>query len=176
MREVADNERALVVAHHHPGRLRVRSRAFECDAPTLEATQQWLTEHPGVVAVRVHGATGSVLVAYDPRRTDAGELLSAIALRADLFMLESTPAAVQAQRVYDAARTLDDRVYRWSAGRIGLGLVIPIALAAGSVLSFAWSAHRRVPRWDNLLYWAVQFFLVLNPDAHPGPPRDANGG
>jgi hypothetical protein len=176
MREDIRGKRALVIAHHHPGRLRVRSRAFESDAPVLEATERWLAEQPGVVAVRVHGATGSVLVAYDPLQTDAGELLSAIAAHARLFMDEPVLSGAPAQRLYDAARALDDRIFRWSEGRVGLGLVIPIALAAGSVGSLLWSAHRRVPRWDNLLYWAVQFFRALNHDAHAHWPRHASDG
>jgi hypothetical protein len=171
----AVNERALVVAHHHPGRLRIRSRAFEWNPALLKATQRWLTEEPGVLAVRGHAATGSVLVSYDPLRTDAGQLLAAIAVRAHLFMEEPPPPDAPAQRVYDAARALDERMVEWSDGRYGLGLVVPIALAAGSLGSFLWSAHRRVPRWDNLLYWAVQFFRVLNVDEHRRRPRHANG-
>jgi hypothetical protein len=81
-----------------------------------------------------------------------------------------------AQRIYDAARAVDDRLLEWSAGRFGISLFVPVALAAGSVGSFLWSSHRRVPRWDNLLYWAVQFFRTLNEDEHSRRPQHANGG
>jgi hypothetical protein len=176
MREDRGNERALVVAHHHPGRLRLRSRVFERNAAVLASTESWLAEQPGVLDVRGHAATGSVLVAYDPRRTDAGELLRVVAVRADLSMAEPSATEAPAQRIYDAARALDDRMLEWTDGRFGLGLVVPIALAAGSVGSFLWSSHRRAPRWDNLLYWAVQFFRILNEDEHPRRPQHANGG
>jgi hypothetical protein len=167
-------EAALVVAHHHPGRLRVRSRVFECDDALREATERWLSEQPGVRGVRSHAPTGSVRVDYDPRRTDAGTLLTATAARVGAVIAEPSRGAPPAQKLFDAARLLDAQILESSGGRVGLGVVIPLALGIGSFGSFFWSVHTRAPRWDNLLYWGMQLFRILNEDQHPRRRRHAS--
>jgi hypothetical protein len=167
--------RWLVVAHHHPGRLRLRSPRFEVDAALLDATQRWLAEHPGVRDARSDGAAGSILVAYDPTRIDAGELLVAIATRARLVVVEREPREPAARRVFEAVRALDGLVLDASRGRFGLGIVVPTALGMGSVASFLLSPHVRAPRWDNLLWWGMQAFRALNDDQHPRARPHANG-
>jgi hypothetical protein len=175
MRAEPPGDRQLVVAHHHPGRLRIRSRTFECEPALAETIERWLSEQPGVREVRSHPPTGSVLVTYDPSCADVGELLVAIAARTCLSIAEPATPGPPAQRILDAARGLDDRVLELSGGRFGLGLVVPLALGAGSIASFFASAHRRTPRWDNLLYWAVQLFRALNEDPRPRRRPNANG-
>lgn len=176
---MSDGARArgrLVVAHHHPGRLRVRSRTFERDEALREATERWLGEQPGVRVVRTHPPTGSVLVAYDPAQTDAGELLVAIAARTRLAIVHPAPRGPPTQEVFDALHAVDERIFEFSGGRYGLGLVVPIALGVGSVASFLWSPQHRAPGWANLLYWGVQFFRTLNEDQHARRRRHANDG
>jgi hypothetical protein len=155
MNDVARDEGQLVVAHHHPGRLRLRSRRFEGDDALRESTLRWLAEQPGVMDVRSDAKTGSMLVAYDLARVDAGCLLASVAERARLAVDEPAPLG---QMLLEATRDLDKRVLESSGGRFGLGIAIPLAMGIGSVGSFVWSAHLRAPRWDNLIYWGVQFF------------------
>jgi hypothetical protein len=174
MNDVAHDEGPLVVAHHHPGRLRVRSRTFECDEGRREATLRWLGEQPGVRSVSSDPKAGSFLVLYDRASTDAGALLAAIAAHARLEIVERAPRVPPAQAIFDAARTLDERLLESSRGRVGLGVVVPMALGVGSFGSFVWSAHGHAPRWDNLLYWAVQFFCALNEDQRSRRRRNAN--
>jgi hypothetical protein len=169
-------ERALAVAHHHPGRLRVRSRAFERDDALRESVERWLTEQPGILVVSSHAATGSILVAYDPARVDAGELLTAVAGRARLAITAQARRGLRAQALFDAARTLDETVVEWSGGRLGLGVAIPIALGISSIASFVLGPHVRAPRWDNLLYWGVHFFRTLNEDERAHRREHARGG
>lgn len=164
----------LFVAHHHPGRLRVRSRAFERDAALRESVARFAGEQTGVRAARAEAKTGSVLVSYDPTRADAGDLLTAIAARAHLVVTEP-PRGNPVQAVFDAARALDEHVVDWSGGRFGLGFVVPLTMGVGSIGSFLWSSHRRVPRWDNLIYWGVQLFRSLNEDRRPPRREHANG-
>jgi hypothetical protein len=159
MNDIARDEGQLVVAHHHPGRLRLRSRRFEVDDAVREGTGRWLAEQPGVLDVRSDAATGSMLVAYDRLSVDAGQLLTSVAERAHLAVDEPPPLA---RILVEATRDLDKRVLESSGGRFGLGAAIPLAMGVGSVGSFVWSTHLRAPRWDNLLYWGVQLFRVLN--------------
>jgi hypothetical protein len=177
MNDAGGDEEPLVVAHHHPGRLRVRSRAFEWDAALLSSTERWLAEQPGVLAVSARPEVGSVLVAYDTSRLDVGALLVSLADHARLAIAAHPPLGeTPAQTIYDAARTLDDHVHRYTNGRYGLGLIVPVALGIGSVGSLAFSTHVRAPRWDNLLYWAVQFFWAMNQDRNAERRRDENAG
>jgi hypothetical protein len=168
--------RLLAVAHHHPGRLRVRSRAFEGDEALRASTERWLTEQPGVIAARSEAATGSILVAYEPSRVDAGELLAAMAGRAQLAVTAPSRSRLRAQAVFDAARALDETVVKWSGGRLGLGVAVPVALGIGSIASLFLSPHVRAPRWDNLLYWGVHFFRTLNDDQNVRGREHARGG
>lgn len=166
----------LVVAHHHPGRLRVRSPRFEVDQALRDAIERWLAEHPGVRAVSSEGTAGSVLVVYDPTSTDAGELLIAIATRTRMVVLEQEPREAPARRVFAAARALDRLVSDASGGRFGLGVAFPAALGLGSIASFVLSSHARPPRWDNLLWWGWQLFREFSESEPPGPRVHANGG
>jgi hypothetical protein len=169
-------DRGLAVAHHHPGRLRVRSSAFEGDDALRASTERWLTEQPGVLVVSSHAPTGSILVAYDPSRIDAGELLIAVASRARLVVTAKAPRGLRAQALFDAARAVDESVVGWTGGRLGLGLAIPVALGISSIASFVLSPHVRAPRWDNLLYWGVHFFRTLNDDERARRREHARGG
>src|SRR6202011_461254 len=118
-----------------------------------------------------HAPTGSFLVVYDPSLADAGDLLTAIAARARLAISEPPGGDPPAQYVFGAMRALEDWMLELSGGRAGLGLVVPIALGIGSIASFWSSPHIRTPRWDNLLYWSVQFFRMLNEPPQPYPRR-----
>jgi hypothetical protein len=173
MMDGARGDASLVVAHHHPGRLRVRSRTFEEDLGVREGIRRWLSEQPGVRVVHAHAPTGSFLVAYDPSRTDAGALLVGIAARAGLTIAHRNAGEPPARTLFRAARALDARLLASSDGRVGLGVVVPMALGLGSLGSYFWGGHKRAPRWDNLLYWAVQLFVALNGDGARG--RDADG-
>jgi hypothetical protein len=164
----------LVVAHHHPGRLRVRSGAFERDSALRESVARFVGEQSGVRDARAEARTGSVLVAYDPARADAGELLTAIAARAHLTIGE-LPRANPVQAIFDAAHALDEQMVEWSGGRFGLGFLVPLTMSVGSIGSFLWSAHTRAPRWDNLLFWGVQLFRSLNDDRRAPRREHANG-
>lgn len=170
-------ERAwLIVAHHHPGRLRVRSPRFELDEKLLETTQRWLSEHPGVRGACADATAGSILVAYDPICTDAGEILVAIAARARLVVVEREPREAPARRIFAAMHAVDGYVLEASGGHFGLGVALPAAFGLGSIASLLMSSHVRAPRWDNLLWWGMQTFRALNEDQRPSARPHANRG
>lgn len=165
----------LVVAHHHPGRLRVRSPRFELDGRLLETTHRWLVEHPGVRSAACDPTAGSILVVYDPSHADPGDLLVAIATRARLVVVEREPRVPPARRVFEAVRAIDGFVLGASGGLFGLGVAFPAVLGLGSIASFVLSSHARAPRWDNLVWWGMQAFSAFNEDHRPAARPHANG-
>jgi hypothetical protein len=171
-----DDPGTLVLAHHHPGRLRVRVRsgALEEDRATLESIERWLTKQPGVRAVCTHARTGSVLVTYDASEAEAGDLFVGIASHGHLDIAEERVRRSPAEAVFAAFRALDDFVLRSSDGRWGFGVLFPLVLGVGSLGSFFFSAHRRAPRWDNLLYWGVQLFRSMNEEHGKAERRTAD--
>jgi hypothetical protein len=170
---MSDPERSLVVAHHHPGRLRVRAHILEVDPELRRRAVAAVAGVDGVASVR-ETATGSVLVEYDPERVDAGQLLSEITAAATLWLAPPAPPRSAARAVLESGRALDARFADWTGGRVDLRVAVPAALAAGSIATLIFGA-RSVPRWDNLLYWSFTVFRALNdgrtPRDDPGPLR-----
>jgi hypothetical protein len=160
---MSDPERSLVVAHHHPGRLRVRAQILESD-PALRRHATAAVAGLDGVSSATDAPTGSVLVEYDPARIDAGALLDAIAAAAALWIAPPPAPSSPARAVFEAGRMLDAHVAEWTGGRFGLRVAVPAALAAGSIATLAFGAWR-APRWDSLLYWSFTVFRALN-DEH----------
>jgi hypothetical protein len=158
---MTDLKRSLVVAHHHPGRLRLRARALEEDPQLRDHAVEALADVDGVTSAR-GSAIGSVLVEYDPRRVDAGTLLSTVVAATSLAIAPPPSPDMPARIVALAAQRLDEHVAEWSGGRFDMRIAVPAALAAASFASLLWSDHRRAPRWDNLLYWSFTLFRALN--------------
>ena len=69
----ARSHHRVELAHHIPGRLRVRLPRGDHRSPVMERLQQDLLAQPGVDAVDVNHAAGSVTVSYDPHQhSDSG--------------------------------------------------------------------------------------------------------
>jgi hypothetical protein len=166
---MSDPERSLVVAHHHPGRLRVRARILETEPELRQRAVDAIAGADGVASV-TESATGSVLVEYDPERVDAGALVDAIAAAAALW-IGPPPVRSAARAIFESGRALDAHVADWTGGRLDLRVAVPAALAAGSIATVVFGA-RLAPRWDNLLYWSFTVFRALNDDrGHRDEPR-----
>ena len=122
----------------------------------------------GVRTVRVAADAGSVLVEYEPGVVDPNEIIDAIASAAELDpplpddelpKRRVRPATVAA----DAARALDRLTYELTGGRANLREVVPMMMTAAAAYSFV-TKKDRLPRWDNLAYWAFSIFLALGAD------------
>jgi hypothetical protein len=157
-----DDPRALVVAHHHPGWLRVRARRFEEDDAARDAVSRALHSVEGVARVASSSDTGSLLVEYDADQTDVRVILSALCESTGLVLRDPSPVRMGAAALFDAARAVDAYVYERTGGRVDIRVAIPAAMGFGSLASLVWSGHRRAPRWDNLLYWCFTLFRELN--------------
>lgn len=158
----------LKIVHHHPGRLRVRAEAFIDVTPLADATRTALVCSGGVRSVSHDPRTGSVLVEYEPHRIDASELVERIA---GLTGLEPAPLepprAEPGSGLISLVRRLDTIAHELTRGRFDLGVLVPGGLAALSVYSLLKGPHKRLPRWDSLVYWGYTIFR----DAHASPPR-----
>lgn len=161
----------LAVAHHHPGRLRVRSEVFAGRDPL--AVRRAISALPGVRGVEHNAQTGSLLIDYAPGKVDPQAIIARALVAGDLALAGAARREDTAERVVAAARALDDLVSGITGARIDLRTLVPAALAGLSAYSFV--RHRpdgRIPRWDNLLYWAYATFSALHRREIDGPARE----
>ena len=162
----------LEIAHHHPGRLRVRSDAL-CDSDRdgqarerIEQIRAALGDVSGVRSVRLNERAGSVLVQYEPGTVDPNTLIDATARAGELDPPLSDEER-QAQRprmaklAIDVARDLNATASALAGGRADLRDLVPLGLIGMAAYSLL-SEKRRLPRWDNLAYWAYSIFLSLH--------------
>jgi hypothetical protein len=61
--------------HHIPGRLRIQSASFRCQADATQQAQDRILAMDGVNHVRLNPRAGSLTVQYDPARLTRGELM-----------------------------------------------------------------------------------------------------
>jgi hypothetical protein len=154
---------ALRIAHHHPGRLRVRAAPFFGEhGPATERARIAVEAIPGVHGVEHDGRSASFLVHYDPAAVDVNGVIETIADTADLTLAPPVRNAPLAAELIAAARKLDAVAVEASGGRLGLGAVVSGSLLALGVISFVKGPHARMPRWDSLVYWAYSVFVHVH--------------
>jgi hypothetical protein len=158
---------ALELVHHHPGRLRVRARAFEkgpAGDEVVTRVRQRLDGMTGVLNAAFTRSTGSVLVLYEPGIVEPDEIVAEIADAADLDLPgpETRDPRRPALIAIGVAEELDAAVQELSGRRVDLASLVPAALAG--LAAFSWFRHpeTRLPRWDNLAYWSFNVFTLLN--------------
>lgn len=157
--------RVLRLVHHHPGRLRLRSPAFvDSDAAALPAREALLSSG-AVLDVAHDERTGSLLVVYAPGRI-APDTLAALA--AEATGLRLAPAAPDhpersiGGRIIDAFDKLNTRTLELTGSRVDLRFAVPATLAGLSVVVLVAAKETRVPRWESLAYWSINFFILLH--------------
>jgi hypothetical protein len=169
----------LEIAHHHPGRLRVRADALIDALDVVQRIRESLDAAPGILSVKYTAQTGSLLVQYEPGHADADDIILRIAEAADLDppLDEATlreRRARPALLAIGATRELNRLTEEVTGGRADLRSIVPAALAGLAIYSFI-EEKKRLPRWDNLLYWGFNVFTMLHKreiDGDP-PPRIA---
>jgi Heavy metal associated domain 2 len=182
-REGADAEERehLEIAHHHPGRLRVRADVLIEALDLVQRIRESLDAEPGILSVKYTAQTGSLLVQYEPGHADADVIILRIADAADLDppLDEATlreRRARPALLAIGATRELNRLTEEVTGGRADLRSLVPAALAGLAAYSFL-GEKQRMPRWDNLLYWGFNVFTMLHKREIDGdgdrPPRAA---
>jgi len=154
----------LTLVHHHPGRLRVRARAFR-EGDAVERVQRALDMEPGISAVSHNAKTGSLLVEYQAGLAQVESILYAIAEAAGLEMPpdDALPRRREpALLAIDTVREVNNIVHEITGHQADLRSLIPAGMAALAAYSFAVNKEARLPRWDNLLYWSYNIFSQLH--------------
>jgi hypothetical protein len=168
----------LEIAHHHPGRLRVRADALIDALEIVQRIRESLDASPGILSVKYTAQTGSLLVEYEPGHAQADDIIRRIAEAADLAppLDEATlreRRARPALLTIGVTRELNRLAEEMTGGRTDLRSIVPAALAGLALYSFI-EEKKRLPRWDNLLYWGFNVFTMLHKreiDGDPPPRR-----
>ena len=105
--------------HHVPGRLRVRVASTKGNPAAAAKLVRRLKARKGVRSIAVNPVTGSVLIQYDERKTNAGAFLA---------MLKVEGAAVPSRGKRLAAKAAEAVV--WYAIEKAVARCLPVAIAA----------------------------------------------
>jgi hypothetical protein len=161
----------LELVHHRPGRLRVRSDALceatdEASASRIARIRDAVGGVHGVRSVAHNARSGSILVEYVPGDVEPDAVIEAIGHAAGLELaVPSGDARARgpsiAERVIAAARELDAATAALTGGKADLRTLVPGAMVGLAAISFVVKKDR-LPRWDNLAYWAFALFHGLH--------------
>ncbi|MEZ4295274.1 MAG: hypothetical protein R3B70_09895 [Polyangiaceae bacterium] len=155
----------LRIVHHHPGRLRLRSRALIEREDLLGAAREALRRVlPGACVVPC-AETGSLVVDYEPCETAPDAAARAAAAAAGLELdpeVACRPERTHAERFVSACHALHDTAYELTGYRVEPRTLAPAALAAVSMALLAVGRGSRLPRWDNLAFWSLSLFVMLH--------------
>lgn len=163
-----DGQEPLRLVHHHPGYLRIRAEAFirpSDDGSALAAARAAAETAPGFLSWSPNVRTGSVVIEYDPAMLDADDLLKHIAKQAGLRGVEIIPGRKMSREdivsaFLDSMQGVNHVVSQLTGERADLRELVPVALAATSVVAFVLNEDRgRLPSWDSALYHSYRIFM-----------------
>lgn len=155
----------LRIVHHHPGRIRLRSEAFQDGDAAAGRARDALIAAGGTTRVEHDAGTGSLLVEYDPARIGPDEILESAAAAAGLCVDRAGPCRPErthGERFVRACRDLNDRAYEMTGFRVEPRTILPVGVALMSGVFFVLNRGQRMPRWDNLAYWSLSLFAMLH--------------
>lgn len=167
--------------HHIRGRIRLKILASRPNPAILEEIRRSIADLPSVLGVQVNSRAGSVLVHYNPN-TDADfhEELADHGERTGGFILEPpglSEVDEMAQRIeaeaeflsqhsdtariiVDAVKQLDMNIRRATHNAVDLKVLLPLGLAAYSVLEIGIEAS--TPLWVTLGIFSFNSFISLH--------------
>lgn len=178
--------RSAHVAHHLPGRIRLKLASPTVDIALLEKVQRTLSAIPSVNRIRVNTITGSFVVEYDPDQySKILELTASATAQHDLLHFVS-PEASEAETAVDALQLelvdlaqhslsakhflqvigqINAGVKRATGNVVDLRVLLPLGLSAYSLAS---DKDRPSPLWVTLLIFSFNAFVSLHPP-RPAP-------
>ena len=178
------------VAHHVPGRVRIKVPSGRQNPRLLNEIKQALASAPGVGHVEVHPTTGSVIIHYrrnaahprsfrkelsdqgrssglfdlaPPDVTGVGDLEKKIEQEAEFLAAHSELA----RAVVNATEQLNLAIKRATDNNLDLKVLVPGVLAVYSALYVG--AELSTPLWVTLGLFSFNSFLALHP---PLPASD----
>jgi hypothetical protein len=164
--EPADEPMRLV--HHHPGYLRIQADGFiqaTDESPVVAAAQAAAAAAPGYRSWSHNPKTGSVVVEYDQDAIDADDLLKHIAKGAGFRGVEHATSITRNRKelvsaFLDTVQGVNQIVSELTGDRADLRELVPVAMAATSVVSFVLNEDRgRLPQWSSALYHSYRVFM-----------------
>jgi len=158
----------LRLVHHHAGYLRVRAAAFlgpDGASPVVAAARTAAEAVPGFRSWLLNPKTGSVVIEYEPGALEPDDLLKHIAKSAGLPGVEvATPRKMSREEIVssflDKVEGVNEAVSHLTGGRADLREVVPVALAATSLVSLVLNEDRGLlPFWSSALYHSYRVFM-----------------
>lgn len=168
------------IRHQLPGRVRLYNAAIRGDASLADAVGQMFIAEPGVTAVEVSAATGTVLIRFDDSIQSVGALLNGLGTHPTGALLPYSPpeetglsleeeldgVVVKAARVLRyGAIALDTRLKASTGGRANLRQAVLGLLAARVAFIMAQTGATSWVSVESLVEWVLAFTLYQNPRA-----------
>lgn len=172
----------VYLAHESPGRSRFRVSWLRDERVSADAIADALSKEHGVREVQVRPFTTSVLVLYDPRRTDAAAVRRAVCAATGVEEVtrpgQETPeqirqilhgsqvtGSVLAQVAAKAFHGIHVDFLQLTAGRVSLGMAATLALWAGAVTKIVNARDIPLPEWHQMVWWGFRSFTELEAEA-----------
>jgi Heavy metal associated domain 2 len=152
------------IAHHIPGRIRIRIPYAKGDRALLEQIRQSIAPRPGVRNVKVNQTTGSVLIHFENFQLDEfNRGLADYAAHEDLFILDLNSHLEEtniSHSIDSGFKNLSNGVKRATSGAIDLKELFPVALAAAALAVV--KKAKGTPLWVSLLNFAFSSYMSLH--------------
>jgi hypothetical protein len=179
------------IAHHLPGRMRVKVPNAKGDAELLEEIRQTLVGVPGIHDIEINGATGSVTIHYCADTHP--ELHASIDQHQDMFSVQRRPPSTKldemthlieeeaeflaehshaARAVVDFCSNLDKKLKRTTGNTVDLKVLVPLGLAAVTFIEIG--ATAATPVWVTIGLFSLNHFVELQ--AHQGRRNRVGAG
>jgi hypothetical protein len=152
------------IAHHIPGRIRVRLSHAKGDRAFLEQISQSIAPLPDVHRVEVNSTTGSLVIHYEASQFDDFKKgLADHVAHEDLFILDLDSHKEEtniSHSIDNGIKNLSNSIKRATEGAVDLKEIFPMALAAAA-LAFLKSAEG-TPLWVTLLNFSFSSYMALH--------------
>ncbi len=188
---------ATEIAHHTPGRLRLKIKAAKDNPVLLDQIKAVFSKVPGINGIETRAPTGSVILYYDPdHHPDISTLFHS--LNGDAPDIAAAPVPIQpprrapeskvdevtrqieeeaeflaehstfARAIVEYAKELDRQLKRATGNNIDLKILVPIGLAAFTFLEIG--ATAATPVWVTLVIFSLNHFVELHAHDADEPP------
>jgi hypothetical protein len=172
----------LRIAHHVPGRLRMKVASAKGDSELLDHIRQLFAAIPGVHGTAVNTTTGSLILHYDHtqhaefykhfKASCASNALSGPTETDDIVNTVEEEAQFLADRslmvrnVVDFFESVDQQVRLATNNSVDLKIVAAVGFAGFALLEIGFTAS--TPMWVTLAIFALNHLAELNlPEAAP---------